>query len=110
MALEQVVRNVLENALAACRDPVRIIVACDELPIRGQPAIRLIIRDNGPGFGDEQLSRLFEPFYTTKTKGTGLGLAISKRLVEGHGGVIEAANHSNGAEIRITLPRKGTGE
>jgi C4-dicarboxylate-specific signal transduction histidine kinase len=110
MALEQVVRNVLENALAACQDPVRIVITCDELPIRGQPAIRLVIRDNGPGFGDEQLSRLFEPFYTTKTKGTGLGLAISKRLVEGHGGVIEAANHPDGAEICITLPREGTGE
>jgi signal transduction histidine kinase len=96
--------------LAACPDPVEINVGWRNAELAGQPAIQISIQDNGPGFNDEQLVRSFEPFYTTKTRGTGLGLSIAKRLVEGHGGLIEVANHSGGAEIQITLPREGTSE
>ena len=50
--------------------------------------------------------RIFEPFYTTKTKGTGLGMAIARRIVEAHGGRIAAGEGTaRGAEIVITLPR-----
>lgn len=107
MALEQVFRNVFENSLAACGDPVHISVGWRVANIHGRPAVQIAIQDNGPGFNEEQLRRLFEPFYTTKTKGTGLGLSISKRLVEGHGGQIAAANCASGAEIRIILPQEG---
>ncbi len=55
---------------------------------RDEPAIRIAFRDNGPGLTVEQETRLFEPFYTTKTHGTGLGMAISRRIVEAHGGWI----------------------
>jgi two-component system, LuxR family, sensor kinase FixL len=87
--LEQVFRNVLENALAACRDPVAITIACADATLEGRPALCVSVRDNGPGLGPEQRRRLFEPFYTTKTKGTGLGMPISKRIVEAHGGRID---------------------
>ena len=107
MALEQVFRNVLENALAACDDPVQITVTWTDVELDGRPAIQVSIRDNGPGFAGDHDKRLFEPFFTTKTRGTGLGLAISKRLVESHAGRICAANHTPGAEILITLPREG---
>jgi C4-dicarboxylate-specific signal transduction histidine kinase len=107
MALEQVFRNVLENSLAACDDPVLITVACSDVELDGRPAIEISIRDNGPGFRGDHDKKLFEPFFTTKTKGTGLGLAISKRLVESHSGRIRAANYQQGAEILITLPREG---
>ncbi len=109
--LEQVFRNVLENALAACHDPVEIAVSCS-LALEGEEAVRVAVRDNGPGLSAEQRRRIFEPFYTTKTKGTGLGMAIAKRIVEAHGGQIavgpapsSTSAGAEGAEIVITLPR-----
>jgi C4-dicarboxylate-specific signal transduction histidine kinase len=110
MAMEQVFRNVLENALAACDDPVQITVTWTDAELDGCPAIQISIRDNGPGFTGDHSKRLFEPFFTTKTKGTGLGLAISKRIVESHAGRIAARNYPGGAEILITLPREGNKE
>jgi two-component system sensor kinase FixL len=105
--LEQVFRNILENALAACRDPVEITVTCTDTTLEGQPAVLVSVRDNGPGLTAEQQRRIFEPFFTTKTKGTGLGMAIARRIVEAHGGHIGArSNPGQGAEIFITLPRE----
>jgi hypothetical protein len=104
--LEQVFRNILENSLAACRDPVRIVVACAEAELNGAPALRISIRDNGPGLTPEARQKIFDPFYTTKTKGTGLGMAIAKRIIDAHGGLIAVGNGAGpGAEILITLPR-----
>ena len=105
--LEQVFRNILENALAACPDPVRIDVSCSEAKVEGRPAVRVAVRDNGPGLNPEQRRRIFDPFYTTKTKGTGLGMAIAKRIVEAHGGQIAVGpGAGGGAEILIALPRE----
>jgi PAS domain S-box-containing protein len=107
--LEQVFRNILENSLAACPSPVRIDVLCSETELDGQPALRIAVRDNGPGLSPEQKQRIFQPFFTTKTKGTGLGMAIAKRIVEAHGGRIDVGPGSGrGAEIILTLPRGGT--
>jgi signal transduction histidine kinase len=104
--LEQVFRNILENSLAACSNLVRIDVHGSETVLEGRPAVRVAVRDNGPGLTPEQRQRIFEPFYTTKTKGTGLGMAIAKRIVEAHGGRIAVGpGAGRGAEIVITLPR-----
>jgi PAS domain S-box-containing protein len=103
--LGQVFRNILENALAACQEPVEINVEVTRAELDGQPALQLSFRDNGPGLNAEQRQRIFDPFFTTKTKGTGLGMAIAKRIVEAHGGKIAVgAGASPGAEIVITLP------
>lgn len=103
--LKQVFRNVLENALAAGGNRVDIDCSCAQ--IKEQEAIRIAVRDNGPGFTAEHRPRLFEPFYTTKVHGTGLGLAICKRIVEAHGGRIEVgAGTGRGAEVIILLPRR----
>lgn len=109
--LEQVFRNLFENALAACKDPVIIQVQCANTTIDERAALAIAVRDNGPGLSAEQKNRIFEPFFTTKTKGTGLGMAIAKRIVEAHGGRIAVGGHCSdgaggGAEIVITLPRK----
>lgn len=101
----QVFRNLLENALAACADPVEIAITCAADELEGQAALRIAVRDNGPGLAPEQRARVFEAFYTTKTKGTGLGLAISRRIVEAHGGRIALAeSNGQGAEFLIILP------
>jgi PAS domain S-box-containing protein len=105
--LMQVFRNILTNALDACPDPVEIDVSWKEVGVEGRPALRVSIRDNGPGLSPEQELRIFEPFFTTKTHGTGLGMAIAKRIVEAHGGSIAVAPRSGrGAEIIITLLRE----
>ena len=103
--VEQVFRNILENAIAACSDPVVIEVGFSNVSLGDKPAIRLSIRDNGPGFTPEQKRRIFEPFYTTKTHGTGLGMAICQRIVDAHGGELALGDHSPGAELIVTLPR-----
>ena len=61
--------------------------------------------DNGPGFPAEMLENIFDPYVTNKPKGTGLGLAIVKKIIEEHGGMIQASNHEQGgARITIRLP------
>lgn len=104
--LEQVFRNIFENSLAACADPVLIDVAWKLATTEGgRPAWQISIADNGPGMSPEQRSKIFEPFFTTKPTGTGLGMAISKRIIDEHDGLI-AVNElrSEGTEILITLP------
>jgi signal transduction histidine kinase len=104
--IEQVFRNLMENSLAACGDPVRIEINCDECDIGGRPAVRVSMRDNGPGLTDEQKARIFESFFTTKPKGTGLGMAIAQRIIEAHHGTIAVGDSTHGgAEFVITLPR-----
>jgi signal transduction histidine kinase len=103
--LKQVFYNLFDNALAAAGDPVRVVVRCSPAEIEGKPAIRVAVRDNGPGFTEEQRRRVFGPFYTTKVRGTGLGLAICKRIVEAHGGRITVGEDpAPGAEVVVTMP------
>jgi hypothetical protein len=104
--LVQVFRNVLENALAACGEPCQVEVACENARLGNQPALLIVVRDNGPGFTAEQRQQVFEPFYTTKPTGTGLGMAIVQRIVHAHGGEILVGEGPPGAEIVILLPHK----
>lgn len=105
--LEQVFRNIFENAIAASPDMGEIVLECADADIDGRAAARISIRDNGAGLTPEQQANILEPFFTTKTKGTGLGMPIAKRIVEAHGGTIDAKNADpRGAEIVVTLPRE----
>jgi signal transduction histidine kinase len=104
--LVQLFRNLFENALAACRDPVEIRIVCRESPVAQRPALEVRIQDNGPGLTSEARQSVFEPFFTTKTKGTGLGMAIARRIVEAHGGHIAVGDQwTAGAEFVVTLPK-----
>ena len=101
--LRQIIHNLLRNAEDALesRDNGRIVIQTEAL---GRCA-RLSIADNGPGFPVELLSRIFEPYVTTKARGTGLGLSIVKKIVEEHLGTIEISNApEGGARIDIRLP------
>jgi two-component system, LuxR family, sensor kinase FixL len=105
--LEQVFRNILDNALAACTDRPEIVIEGSAARLDGRKAIRIVVRDNGPGLNAEQRDKIFESFYTTKTHGTGLGMAIVKRIVEAHGGRVGIGGaEGGGAEIILTLPRE----
>jgi signal transduction histidine kinase len=105
-SIEQVFRNILENALVACGESPRIDIVCQSDELNGMPAICLRIRDNGRGLNAEEKQRIFEPFFTTKTHGTGLGMAIARRIVEAHGGHIAVgAGAGSGTEIEILLPK-----
>ena len=104
--IEQVFRNLIENSLSACPDPVEIAIQCEDVRLNDAPAVCVSVRDNGPGLTDEQKKRIFEAFFTTKAKGTGLGMAIALRIVEAHRGTILAGNgRCGGAEFLMTLPR-----
>ena len=73
--------------------------------LAGRRMQRLAVRDDGPGIPAEDLSKVFLPFYTTKTSGTGLGLAIVQKIAVQHGGSAEAQNRpEGGAELILWLP------
>ncbi len=111
--LRQLLHNLFKNALEAVRERAR-----GELKVRsrwtleaGERFIDLSFEDNGNGFSDEVLERLFEPYVTTKTRGTGLGLAIVKKIVEEHNGQIRAQNtaeHHASIEIRFHAETQST--
>ena len=91
--LRQVVHNLVQNALDSIGEhpPVsgsaQVLIRTDG-PLNDDGsirAVRLVIRDNGPGFPDKILKRAFEPYITTKAKGTGLGLAVVKKIADEHG-------------------------
>ncbi|MDH3831563.1 MAG: ATP-binding protein, partial [Gammaproteobacteria bacterium] len=77
----------------------------------GERYIDISFEDNGSGFSEEVLERLFEPYVTTKTRGTGLGLAIVKKIVEEHNGEIRAQNtgeHHACIEVRFHAETQST--
>ncbi len=103
----QIFRNLLENALAASRDPVVVEMTCRDVDLNQEAAIEIRVRDHGPGLAPDAQCSVFEPFFTTKTKGTGLGMAIARRIVEAHGGNIKVGREwTEGAEFVVTLPRQ----
>ncbi len=104
--LRKVFRGLLDNALAAVTGPVEIQAFWSETLLEGRPALRVAIRDNGPGLSAEARERVFQPFHTTKAHGIGLGLATAKRVVEAHGGEITVSTDDRaGTELVLTLPR-----
>ena len=100
--LGRALRNLIENALRANAGQGTVEVTLD----RGDEEKALIrVADSGPGVDPKMLRRIFEPYFSTHETGTGLGLAITRRIVEEHGGEIEARNRSQGGlEVRIQLP------
>jgi nitrogen fixation/metabolism regulation signal transduction histidine kinase len=109
MRIRQILNNLVTNSLEALEGrPGAIIEIETHLADEGaRPAgsVAIVVADNGPGFQRDLIGTVFDPYVTSKPKGTGLGLAIVKKIVEEHGGRIEADNRrSGGARVRILLP------
>lgn len=105
--LTQVFTNILQNAFYAMRNEGVLNVKIDQTARDDKNFVSIEISDTGEGIAPENLEKIFDPFYTTKDigKGTGLGLAVSRRIIEEHGGFIEAANNANGgASFTVYLP------
>jgi nitrogen fixation/metabolism regulation signal transduction histidine kinase len=105
--LRQVLHNLLLNARDALTNSPKPVIRLGTRLVEenNHRSIELTVQDNGPGFPDALLARLYEPYVTHKEKGTGLGLAIVKRIVEEHGGSIRAYNlKEGGACVIIRLP------
>jgi len=115
----QVLMNLGTNAIQAMRGSggtlhfsVEDLVSCPPLAPAGpghsvQPAVRLTVRDTGPGMDQATLDRMYEPFFTTKPpgEGTGLGLAVVFGIVQSHGGLIDVSSQpGSGTSFTIDLP------
>ena len=99
--IQQVLVNLIKNAMQAMTSGGTLTLQTSE----GAEGVRVSVGDTGGGIPQEQINRIFEPFYTTKKKGTGLGLMIVQRIVRAHGGRIELESHvGQGTTFRIWLP------
>lgn len=103
LRLEQVLLNLLQNALDAC---VGVLDPCIRIETRtGNGEVHVIVADNGPGLAPAAAEALFTPFNTTKSHGLGLGLVISQDICREYGGRLETiASPMSGAAFRIALP------
>jgi PAS domain S-box-containing protein len=107
-ALQQVVLNLVTNARDVLTDGGEISIGTAPVLDGSGGAVRLTVRDNGPGIPPEVLPRIFDPFFTTKPDGTGLGLSISYGIVKEHGGTIEVQSRpGEGTAFVLTLPARG---
>lgn len=103
--LEQVFLNLFVNAMEAMSRRGEVRATAEVVTSNESPMIEVTITDQGPGVLQEQLPRLFDPYFTTKPTGTGLGLAIAHRIVTDHDGDISVENDvSGGLTVRVRLP------
>jgi len=109
--LRQLLHNLLTNAVEALEGQTdgAITVATRLAQRNGEEVVEIAVEDNGPGFQRELIGQVFDPYVTTKPRGTGLGLAIVRKIVEEHGGHVEADNRGGGgARVRVELPLNET--
>jgi nitrogen fixation/metabolism regulation signal transduction histidine kinase len=109
--LRQLLHNLLTNAVEALEGQAdgAITLATRLAARNGQEVVEIAVEDNGPGFQRELIGQVFDPYVTTKPRGTGLGLAIVRKIVEEHGGHVEADNRAEGgARVRVELPLNET--
>jgi signal transduction histidine kinase len=94
--------NIILNAIEAVGDGGSVFVIIEGA---GDRSVQVRIDDTGPGIAEENLERIFEPYFSKRPGGTGLGLSLARRIIEEHGGAITAGNRpGGGARFDITLP------
>jgi nitrogen fixation/metabolism regulation signal transduction histidine kinase len=97
--LRGAVANLIENAFQAAPGG-RVRLTAHGVDSR----VVVSVEDDGPGVPQEDLPRIFDPYFSTKTSGTGLGLAIARKAIEEHGGSVHGENLNPGFRISIELP------
>jgi two-component system sensor histidine kinase HydH len=101
--MEQVFLNLLLNAIQAMHAKGRVTISTRY----DHRKLVVTVSDTGAGIPPDKIEHIFKPFFTTRAQGTGLGLAIVKKIVEAHGGKIEATSPpGSGARFTVTLPRE----
>ncbi|PYP86950.1 MAG: hypothetical protein DMF61_12210 [Blastocatellia bacterium AA13] len=103
--LRQVWLNVILNAQQSLDGGGTITIKTMRYKRPGQPSVLIEISDTGPGISQENIERIFEPFFSMRKEGTGLGLWVTHNIVRQHGGQIEVTgNGDKGTAFRIILP------
>lgn len=103
-SLSRALSNLLLNAVDACGGTGRISVSARPDELHGAAAVRIAVRDSGPGIPADRLATIWDPYVTHKTGGTGLGLAIARQAVQAHGGEVFATSEPGATEIGFVLP------
>ncbi len=102
--LTQVLLNLMLNGLQAMPEGGTLTLEAKT----SNSNFLIAVTDTGTGIAPENLSRIFEPYFTTKPQGSGLGLAISRRIIEAHGGTITVSNQAGGGcRFEVSLPLNG---
>lgn len=103
--IRQAILNVIINALEAMPDGGTLRIGTDRDQSMGRDMIRVEIADTGYGIAEENVPRLFDPFFSTKNKGAGLGLSNVKKIMEAHEGTVEVQiRPGQGTCFRLFLP------
>jgi len=103
--ISQVLVNIVVNAFQAMPDGGTCRILASRREAHGKQWVEISIQDTGAGVKEEELPRLFEPFYTTKSSGSGLGLAIAYRIIQDHGGTIEVSSIAgSGVTVLMKFP------
>ena len=104
--LRQVMHNLVKNAQEALadREGGQIRVSTQRVGNGSACAVEIVVEDNGPGFDQDMIGQVFEPYVTTKSRGTGLGLAIVRKIMDEHGGTIGVGRSElGGAKVTLRL-------
>lgn len=101
-AIAGAIVNLIHNALQIKPEAAHIILSI----AHQNNNISLTVSDNGPGIANDEMTKIFEPFYTTKSQGTGLGLAVVSSVAKAHGGKVSVKNNAmGGASFQMSLPQ-----
>jgi two-component system nitrogen regulation sensor histidine kinase GlnL len=102
--LEQVMVNLLVNALEAMPDGGDLTIHVTDHSLTHPPSLRVAVEDTGPGIPESLCDRVFDPYFTTKREGTGMGLAICDKIISQHKGSLEYHRTGDRTVFEFSLP------